>query len=135
MREQGVVVESDGGVATVAMAGARHEACKTCGVCRTSADGRQMLVDVHCENAHDVGETVLVEIPGPGQATSAMLLLAMPLILFLVGMGLGWALLPGRDFFAMLLGLCGMGIGWAIAALVDYRIRRSPEHQPRIVEE
>jgi len=135
MREQGVVVKSDGGVVTVAMAAARHEACKTCGVCRASADGRQMLVDARCEKAHEVGERVLVEIPGPGQAASAILLLVIPLILFLVGIGLGRALLPGEDVLMMLLGGCGMGIGWGIAALVDRHIRRSPEHQPRIVEE
>ena len=68
MRERGVVVKSDGGVVTVAMAAARHEGCKTCGVCRASADGRRMLVDARSQKEHEVGERVVVEIPGPGQA-------------------------------------------------------------------
>jgi len=135
MRERGVVVKSEGGVVTVAMNTAKHEGCKTCGVCRASADGRQMLLAVRDDKTHDLGETVTVEIPGPGQAASAVLLLVLPLVLFLAGIGLGWALLPGLDAPMLLLGLCGMGIGLGIAALVDRFYRRSSKHQPRIVEE
>ena len=135
MRERGVVMKSDGSVVTVAMSAAGHEGCTTCGVCRASADGRRMLLDVRDDKTHEVGETVTVDIPGPGQATSAMLLLVMPLLLFLVGIGLGWALLPGRDAPMLLLGLCGMGAGLGIAALMDRFYRRSPKHQPRILEE
>ena len=135
MREQGVVVKAEGGVVTVSMTVAAHKECHSCGVCRAAANGNRMLADIRSENGYAVGEKVTVEIPGPGQAASAILLLVIPLILFLVGIGLGWALLPGQDVFAMLLGGCGMGIGFGLAALVDRAIRRSPEHQPRIVEE
>ena len=135
IREQGTVVKTGIGAVTVAMVAAKHTECRSCGVCKAAADGKQMLMNIRTEESHQVGDKVTVEVPGPGQALSAVLLLLVPLLLFLVGLGLGRWLMPGDDAVAFVLGVCAMGIGFGGASLYDRRLRRSPKYQPRIVGE
>ena len=133
-REKGVIVEVADDKVIVAMDGRSHTECRSCGICRSASQGKAMLVDIPDRAGRNVGDRVVVEVPGPSVGASAAILLFMPLVLFLAGLGLGTWLYPGRDGPIFVAGLCVMGIGFGFAALYDRRLRHSPKYQPRIVE-
>ena len=139
MRENGVVIEAGNGTVTVEMNTARHSACKTCGMCSTAADGSKMLIEVRTAEALNIGESVTVEIPRPGTALSATILLLAPIVCFMIGLMVGeWlrarGILPGGSGVSVLLGFGSMAVAYAGAVGHDRHLRKSPHHQPRIVE-
>ena len=138
LREQGVVVKVADGVAHVVMDAAEHTRCGACGVCRAAKDGKQMLLDARAPEGVGVGDRVTVEVPLPGPGRSAALLLLVPLVLFVGGLILGEALrarhvLPGGSGVSLIPAF-GLMVLWYVAvAVYDRHLRRSPEHEPRIV--
>jgi len=140
MREIGIVTAIHGDTVTVAMASATHSKCTSCGMCRAASEGGQMLMDVPAAPNLNVGDRVCVEIPVPGAGTSAALLLLLPMVAFLLGLGLGeWlrgrGALSGGSGVSVLIGLAAMALCYTIAALYDRHLRTAPEHRPRIVDD
>ena len=138
VREQGVIVSIENGVATVGMPARQHAQCKSCGVCRAAEGGRRMLLEADAPEGLHIGDRVTVEIPMPGPGRSAALLLLVPLILFAVGLGVAEALrargvVSFGSGVSVLIGLALMVAGYVGAGLYDRHLRRSPAHKPRIV--
>lgn len=140
IRENGVVVALEGEAATVAMSSSAHAQCKSCGVCRAAAGGKQMLLDVPAPEGTRVGDRVTVEIPVPGPGRSAALLLLAPAVLFVAGIAVSeWlrqrGTVPWGSGVSVLIGL-GLMLLWYLAAGVyDRHLRMSPEHRPRIISD
>ena len=138
LREQGVVVAVTDGVARVAMDATEHTRCGACGLCRAAKDGKQMLLDARAPEGISVGDRVTVEVPLPGPGRSAVLLLLVPLVLFVGGLILGEVLrakgvLPGGSGMSLAPAF-GLMVVWYVAvAVYDRHLRRSPEHEPRII--
>lgn len=138
MREKGKVVDVTDGVARVAMDASQHAQCGSCGTCKSSAGGKQMLLDAAAPPGLRAADDVTVEISQPGPARSAALLLLVPLLLFVGGVTLGeWLrgreILPGGSGMSALAGFALMCLWYVGIGLYDRHLRRSPEHQPRIV--
>lgn len=134
MREEGVVIEIADAVATVEMNATAHSGCKSCGVCRTGADGKTMHLEVHAIKGLAVGNKVILEIPGPGPALSAAIALLVPLVCFMIGLAIGAWLLPRRHGLTVGIGFASMAASLFFVACYDRHLRRSPRHQPRIVQ-
>lgn len=137
-RERGRIIHIENGVARVAIAPEPTDACgKTCG-CGQACRVARGEFDAPAPPGASVGDDVTIEVPTPGVAGSAVLLLLIPAALFVGGAiaadtlrrrgapggGSGWAVLAG----AML-----MALWYGIMAIYDRHLRRSPEHRPRIV--
>ena len=135
MRETGTVIAIDNGTATIEMAAAAHSGCGSCGLCRAGADGKTMTIEVSVTEGLAVGDGVTIEIPGPDPGMSAVIVFLLPLVCFMAGLGVGAWLLPGRHALAVGIGLAAMAASLFCVAGYDRRLRRSPRHQPRIVED
>lgn len=133
MREEGVIIKIADEAATVEMNAAAHSGCKSCGVCRAGADGKTMRLDVHATEGLAIGDRVTVEIPGPGPALSAAIALLVPLVCFMLGLAIGAWLLPERHGLTVGIGFASMAASLFFVACYDRHLRRSPQHQPRIV--
>ena len=140
IREDGVVVEVlDAQTVRIAMDAAGNPRCESCGICRRDPGANCVLLDVRTAAQLKVGDRVTVEIPAPGAAVSGLLLMLVPLVLFIAGILLGDSLrergiLPGGTWVSVLLGLGLMTLAYLLAAVYDRHLRRSPEHQPKIVD-
>jgi len=137
MREEGVVCAVAAGLARVKLNAAGCARCGSCGVC--TEKGREAEIEVVALPETQPGDRVVVEIPGPGPATSAVILLLFPLILFFAGLLLGeWLRARGsvalESWFSFLLGLALMAAAYLVAGAYDRHLRRAPDMQPRIVE-
>ena len=78
------------------------------------------------------GDTVEVELPDSRVLKASFLMYAVPLCGFLLGLVLGQVLI-GTDLAAALLGLTGLGLTWGALHLIDKKIAKKGEWQPRVV--
>ena len=136
--ESGVIVDLRDGMATVAMAAAAHEGCKSCGACRASADGRKMVMNLPAPKGLKVGDCVTVNIPLPGMGRSATLLLLIPAGLLVAAIIAGELLrgagvLPGGSGVSVLAGFALMTLWYVGVSLYDRRLRRGSRNRPAIV--
>ena len=139
IRETGVVVEVENGVATISMDAAAHTWCGSCSICRTAEGGRRMLSGLRAPQGLRVGDKVTVEVPLPGSAQSAAMLFLVPVVLFVGALVVAEqyrarGVLPGTGGLSVLIALGLMGLWYVVAGIYDRHLRRSPEHQPRIVD-
>ena len=136
--EGGVVVDLKDGIATVAMAAAAHEGCKSCGACHASADGQKMIMNLPAPEGLKMGDRVTVNLPMPGPGRSAALLLLVPVGLLVAAIIAGELLrgagaLPGGSGVSVLAGFVLMTLWYVGAALYDRRLRRGSKNRPVIV--
>ena len=137
-REKGIVITIEQGVATVVLLREGEHACGTCAACGGCCKLARAEFHTHALPTLAIGDQVTIEIPGPGAAAGATLLMLIPMLL-IVGAIAAAALLqkqnllPGGNGVALLIGL-GLVLPWyALLAIYDRRLRRSPKHGPRIV--
>ena len=139
IREPGEVVEVRDGSAIVSMAAAAHAQCGSCGMCKMAEDGERRLTAVRAPEGVQPGDKVTVEIPVPGPAQSAAILFLVPLVIFIGGLLAAEQLrasgvIPGGGGLSVLVAL-GLAVLWYVAVgMYDRHLRRSAEHQPRIVD-
>jgi positive regulator of sigma E activity len=139
VRDRGVVAEIQDGMARVAMKPEDHTHCNSCGLCRRGPEGLSLLIDVPAPAGLKPGAEVVVEIPGPDPARSAVIILLIPLAFLIAGIGLGeWlrnrGTLSGGSGVSALLGLGLMMLSYLGAWTYDRHLRHAPHLQPRIVE-
>jgi positive regulator of sigma E activity len=139
-REEGVVVDVLSAQSVrIAMSGASHARCGSCGLCKRDASGKNVFLDVRTPTQLKVGDRVTVDIPGPGAALSGFLLFFLPLVLFIGGI-LAMEALRARGVISLgswasvAAGFALMVLSYGVAALYDRRLRRSPSHQPTLVD-
>lgn len=138
-RERGIVAETVSGKARVVMDAAGHAACTACGLCRRSADGGTVSFETDALDELKPGDAVLVEIPGPGPASSAAILLLLPLVMFVCGVVVGeWLrkreVIASGSWVSVVIGFSLMCAAFLGAGVYDRFLRSSPRHRPRIVE-
>jgi len=139
LRERGVIVHVESGAARVALIAERAASCGSCTSCGGTCRLAQTFIEVSAPPGLRPGDEVTVEIPGPGVAAVAVLLLLVPVVLFVVGILASSALqarglLPGGDGAAVLVAIALTAAWYAVVAAYDRRLRRSSGRRPRLVE-
>lgn len=138
-RERGVVVQARGGIVRVALVAERGATCGSCSACGGGCRLARTFIEAPSPADLRPGDEVTVEIPGPGIAAAAALLLLVPGALFVAGIAAASALqerhvLPGGDAVALIVALALAALWYAAMAAYDRRLRRSGRRQPRLVE-
>lgn len=130
MTKFGQVYEYDTATGMASIHFERPEACAKCGACGSGSQKGSVTLKAQCA----VGDWVRVELPEGRFLSATAIAYVIPLIAFLVGIGLGWLLGNGNDL-AMLAGaLAGIGVSVGILYLVNRRISGRPEWTPRVTE-
>lgn len=115
--EEGTVVELRGDVAQVMLQRSRF--CEGCGSCCVVVDDDSMLAEATNDIGAQRGDRVVVELPASTSIRAAYILYGVPLLSFLLGLGvgalLGSALLGGG--FGVILGLV-FGFGFLALSYV-----------------
>ncbi len=86
-REEGLVVEVYGNTAKVLLP--RSRLCDGCGSCCVFVDDKTMLVEAENGVGAEQGDRVIVDLPRGVAIRAAYVLYGIPLLAFLVGLGLG----------------------------------------------
>ena len=139
IREKGIVVKLENGIAGVAVPGSDRSKCGSCEACGGSCRIAVEQFSAPAPEGLHVGDEVVIEIPTPGAAASTTLIMLIPALLFIAGVFVATLLqkgklLPGGEGTAFLLGGGLMALWLGGVAVYDRHLRRSPEHRPRIVE-
>ena len=139
IREKGIVVKLENGVAGVAVPGADRSKCGSCAACGGSCGIAVEQFDAPAPEGIRVGDDVVVEVPTPGVAVSTTLIMLIPALLFIAGVFTATLLqkaklFPGGNVTAFLVGAGLIALWLAGLAVYDRHLRRSPDHRPRIVE-
>jgi sigma-E factor negative regulatory protein RseC len=116
-QEEGTVVEIRGDVAEVMLQRSRF--CEGCGSCCVVVDDDSMLAEAINDIGAEQGDRVVVELPASTSIRAAYILYGVPLLAFLLGLGLG-ALLGSALFgggFGVILGLV-FGFGFLALSYV-----------------
>ncbi len=86
-REEGTVVAVRGDTAEVLLR--RSRLCEGCGSCCVLVDGDTMLAEADNRAGAKKGDRVVVDLPAGTSIRAAYILYGIPLLAFLVGIGLG----------------------------------------------
>lgn len=108
----------------------RPETCAKCGGCGAGSQQGSVTLKANCK----VGDWVRVELPEGRFLSATAIAYVVPLVLFFVGLGLGWLLGGGSDLWMLAGALLGIGLSVGILYVVNRRISGKPEWTPRIVE-
>jgi len=138
-RERGIVISIEEGTARVALIQEKAASCGSCAGCGGHCTVAPSCVDAPAPKGVHVDDEVVIEIPGPGTALSALLVFLAPAVLFIGGMLCSKMLqnagiLPGGTGIAVIVAFVVTALYFVGIALYDHRLRRSPEHRPRVVE-
>jgi positive regulator of sigma E activity len=139
-RGRGVVISVDGGRAEVALIKESKAKCGSCDGCAGACRIARATFNVKAPDGLAVGDEVALDVPAPGTAASAILLMLVPLVLFIAAVFASVVLqqrgsLGGGEGMAALIGL-GVIVVWYVGlGLYDRHLRTSPEHEVRIVGE
>ena len=139
VREGGVVVEVKGGAAAVSMDAPAQSQCGSCGICRAAGARERVLAGLPAPEGLKTGDRVIVAIHRPGPARSAAILFLVPTVIFVGALVITddlrtRGLFPASGVFSALVALVLMASWYIAAGAYDRHLRRSPEHQPRIVD-
>lgn len=120
MEEQGRVVEVHGQLAKVALQA--ESACWSCGAKKFCAAGGGALRHLDVENTRgaQVGDTVQIEVRPTGVVMAALSVFVWPIVLLLVGYGIGSSL-GGTEGMGIAGALLGLVLGMASLRLVERR--------------
>lgn len=119
--------DAKSGMATITYI--RPDACAKCGACGTQSHNGAITLKAECA----VGNWVRVELPDGRFLTATALAYVLPLIGFLIGLGLGWVLSGGQEGWALGGSLAGLALCLGILRLNEKRIYGRPAWSPRVV--
>lgn len=136
MKEYGVVTAVDGSHATVMIP--RYEMCGECHAC---AVGREkMTTEATADNpVHAAsGQRVAVEMEFMNVFTASMIAYGIPLIMLIVGFGIGWLIAPALGWDQMMtsfsLGLILVAVTYLVIHLLEKRGAFKSKYKPTITE-
>lgn len=124
----GLVTAYDSATGTATVQYARPEACEKCGACGTSGRKETLRLKGQCKT----GDWVKVELPDGKFLRAAAIAYVIPLVCFLLGLFLGYALSGGQENPALLAAGLGLGVGVLFLCLAEKKIKNKPEWTPRI---
>ena len=108
----------------------RPEACEGCKGCAKGLLPKKELLTI--TGQAEVGDMVDVEMPEAQMLKASMLAYAMPLALFLIGLGVGSAARLSDGVTALIALVC-LGLGYAAARVIDKKLGRRPRWKTAIV--
>jgi sigma-E factor negative regulatory protein RseC len=132
LRESGCVVSVNDDVAVVAVR--MSGACKKCGLCLASSDGKEMLLLAKNEIGAREGDSVEIEIL-PGKVIAAAFVVYMvPVVMTIVGFLVGNALTGGSESSALPIILAVLFLAGSFAGvwIYDMRVRRHEAGQAKV---
>ena len=108
----------------------RPEACEGCKGCAKGLLPKKELLTI--TGQAEVGDMVDVEMPEAQMLKASMLAYAMPLALFLIGLGVGSAARLSDGVTALIALVC-LGLGYLAARVIDKKLGRRPRWKTAIV--
>ena len=108
----------------------RPEACEGCKGCAKGLLPKKELLTI--TGQAEVGDMVDVEMPEAQMLKASMLAYAMPLALFLIGLGVGSAARLSDGVTALIALVC-LGLGYLAARVIDKKLGRQPRWKTAIV--
>jgi len=108
----------------------RPEACEGCKGCAKGLLPKKELLTI--TGQAEVGDMVDVEMPEAQMLKASMLAYAMPLALFLIGLGVGSAARLS-DGVTALVALACLALGYLAARVIDKKLGRRPRWKTAIV--
>lgn len=133
MREIGRVstVKQDAAVVSMPMSGA----CKRCGVCMVSGDGRDVLLLAKNEAEAAEGDYVEIDISAGRVISAAFIIYMVPVFLTIAGFVFGLWMTGGDDdsMVPIVFAVGALIISFIGVALYDARLRKVERHEARIV--
>ena len=108
----------------------RPEACEGCKGCAKGLLPKKELLTI--TGQAEVGDMVDVEMPEAQMLKASMLAYAMPLALFLIGLGVGSAARLS-DGVTALVALACLALGYLAARVIDKKLGRWPRWKTAIV--
>ncbi len=108
----------------------RPEACEGCKGCAKGLLPKKELLTI--TGQAEVGDMVDVEMPEAQMLKASMLAYAMPLALFLIGLGVGSAARLSDGVTALIALVC-LGLGYVAARVIDKKLGRRPRWKTAIV--
>lgn len=114
------------GEATIAYI--RPDACAKCGACGSMSQKGSIRLKADCQ----VGDWVKVELPDGHFMKATMLAYVLPLVGFLLGLFLGYALSGGQEIWALLGSAIGLSLCAIILRLAEARISGRSDWTPRV---
>ena len=130
MTKFGQVYEYNAATGMASVRFSRPEACAKCGGCGAGSQQGTVTLKAECK----VGDWVRVELPEGRFLSATAIAYVIPLLLFFIGLGLGWLLGHGSDI-AMLVGsVAGIALSAGVLFIINRRIAGRPQWTPRITE-
>jgi len=120
-QEEGTVVEVSGATAQVLLR--RSRLCEGCGSCCVLVDDKTMLAEAENSLGAKQGDHVIVDLPKGASIRAAYILYGIPLLAFLVGLGLG-SLLGSAVFGGGATVILGLIFAFAFLLLSFFLISR-----------
>lgn len=115
MREKALVVENKGNEAKVEIL--RSSACGHCRACSAGTESKPLFIWAKNPLKAGVGQLVEVEMQASTMLTAALIVYAIPLVAFIIGIGIGYSgagfyHIKSTELFSLLIGLITMGISF-----------------------
>ncbi|MDD3335342.1 MAG: SoxR reducing system RseC family protein [Eubacteriales bacterium] len=108
----------------------RPEACEKCGACGGKTHEGTITLKADCAE----GDWVKVELPDGKFLHATFIAYVIPLVLFFVGLFLGYQMSGGNEGIALAASLAGLGLSFLLLRLNDRRIAGKPEWTPRVTQ-
>ena len=108
----------------------RPEACEGCKGCAKGLLPKKELLTV--TGQAEIGDMVDVEMPEAQMLKASMLAYAMPLALFLIGLGVGSAARLSDGVTALIALVC-LALGYVAARVIDKKLGRRPRWKTAVV--
>lgn len=106
----------------------RPEACARCGACH----GQKEESRIRMPGDVPVGRWVDVDMPEAQVLKASVLAYVLPLMLLLMGLGLG-SLIFQSEALQAVCGIALMACSWFVLRLIEKRMKKQPRWQPKIV--
>jgi len=122
LEEIGVVKERTGNSLIVEIERSSH--CAGCGMCSASAGGLN-LIEVEDDGSGPlVGDKVLLSLPSGDILKVSFLTYLMPLLLFFLGVSLGYIFLDKGAGLTAISGIVGLLIGFLMLKAIEQQIKK-----------
>ena len=125
-------VNGDAAVVAMGMSGA----CKKCGLCMASSDGKEILLLARNEAGAGAGDAVEIEI-SPGRVlVAAFALYMLPVLMTIVGFLVGSAISGGSEESALpiVLAIVFLVLSFLAVWLFDLKVRKSDRREATVTK-
>ena len=132
MTEAGRIVSVNGDAAVVAMG--MSGACRKCGFCMASSDGKEVLLLARNEADADPGDAVEIEISAGRVLVAAFALYMLPVLMTIIGFVVGSAISGGSEESALpiVLAVAFLVVSFLAVWLFDLKVRKAERREATV---